>query len=259
MGTAALTLGGVRRGARTRAATADRCLAFDRLGGPVVAVCGLAGGVGATTIALALAHRAAIESRVPVLVADNAGATGGLARLADAASPLSLAGLARLVADGAEPDRVFAELPSGLRLVATGPGNDGTAAPADTRAIVSQAREAHGLVVLDCGTRWLDDAAALDDADTVVWTMAATEAGLRGAPATLARRHSAARTVLVAREFAGVARPSVRSLRALAAQGCERLVLWPDDARIADRPDAHELLEPVLAAIGPILQRGGAR
>src|SRR5436305_1368767 len=51
-------------------------LAFERLGGPLVAVCGLAGGAGTTTLALALARQAARESALPVPPRAAGSATG---------------------------------------------------------------------------------------------------------------------------------------------------------------------------------------
>ena len=68
MGAAAVAarLAQARLAARPRQATCD--LAFDRAGGPVVAVCGLAGGVGSSTLALALSRQAALESCAPVLL-----------------------------------------------------------------------------------------------------------------------------------------------------------------------------------------------
>src|SRR4051812_36549590 len=50
-----------------RSEAAPACgLAFDEPGGPLVAVCGLVGGAGASTLALCLARQAAHESAAPV-------------------------------------------------------------------------------------------------------------------------------------------------------------------------------------------------
>src|SRR4051794_41494591 len=89
-----------------RAATqrdhASACgLAFDQPGGPLVAVCGLAGGAGTSTLALALARQAAHESTAPVLLCETDSSAGGLAAVAHASSRLSLGELATSALSGA--------------------------------------------------------------------------------------------------------------------------------------------------------------
>ena len=93
-------------------------LAFEDRGGPLVAVCGLVGGAGASTLAYLLARRAARYSGTPVLLAELP-ERGGLAALTGAAAPLALRELAHAVEQRLEPDRPFAELAGGLRLVAS--------------------------------------------------------------------------------------------------------------------------------------------
>ena len=61
-------------------------LAFDELGGPLVAVCGLAGGAGTTTLALLLAHQAAVASAAPILLTEADPLRPGLAALSGAAT-----------------------------------------------------------------------------------------------------------------------------------------------------------------------------
>ena len=58
--------------ARQRAASTATLtgLAFDRPGGPVLAICGLAGGAGTTTLAWLLARQAARESAAAVLLCE---------------------------------------------------------------------------------------------------------------------------------------------------------------------------------------------
>ena len=96
-------------------------LAFDEPGGPLIAVCGLVGGAGASTLALCLARQAAHESAAPVLLTELAASSAGLAVLAGQASALSLGGLAQQVADGQTPARAFVELEPRLRLLASPP------------------------------------------------------------------------------------------------------------------------------------------
>lgn len=263
MATAAVTLrfSGARPARRVPAATCG--LAFDRIGGPVVAVCGLAGGAGTSTVALALASRATTESRAPVLLADAAEATGGLAHLAGARSPRPLTDLARLLVDGDAAGDTYTEFASGLRLVAAGPGPAGERDRVDTRAVLVQAREAHGLVVLDCGTKWLDDSAALAEADAVIWTMPATQLGVATARTILDARAApnptAHRELLVAREVAGADRVRVRSLRRVVEDRCDRVVLMRHDPRVATTTARDGALLEVLSAIAPMLHRAAAR
>ena len=109
----------LRTAARSRSTACP--LAFDRTGGPLVAVCGLAGGAGTTTLALMLAREVAAESSAPVLLTELAADSGGLAAATGHAGPASLAALARRVADGEVPQETFVELAPRLRLIATAP------------------------------------------------------------------------------------------------------------------------------------------
>jgi Mrp family chromosome partitioning ATPase len=101
---------------QSEAAVACR-LAFDEPGGPLIAVCGLVGGSGASTLSLCLARQAAHESAAPVLLTELDASSAGLAVFAGQAGALSLRGLAQQVADGQTPARAFVELESRLRLL----------------------------------------------------------------------------------------------------------------------------------------------
>ena len=152
-----------------RAARRDRAiasaLAFDELGGPLVAVCGLAGGAGASTLALLLARQAAASSAAPVLLTEADPLRGGLAALAGHAAPHPLVELAQRVAEDAAPAETFLELEPGLRLVAAAPRRRETPDPEAVRALLGEARAAHGLVIVDCGTTWAADNPTLSDGD----------------------------------------------------------------------------------------------
>src|SRR6059036_52288 len=89
--------------ATNRADSAVAGLAFDEFGGPLVVVCGLAGGAGTSTIALTLARHAAVASTAPVLLTEADARHAGLAVLTGKVSPFPLADLARRVADDAAP------------------------------------------------------------------------------------------------------------------------------------------------------------
>lgn len=252
----AARLAPVRIAARPRAATGD--LAFDRLGGPVVAICGLAGGVGSSTLALALARQAAADSRTPVLLADAAG-TAGLASMAGARSPQSLGAIARALADGDQPKETFIEFPSGLRLIATDPERPTTVETAAVHGLLAQAKEAHGLVVIDCGTAWMANDAALGCASCVVWAMTATASGLSAAQRIVASGlmpHRGAGETLVARHVPGTPGARVRVLRGLARERHSRLVLIAHDERGGLQDPPGEPMLRALAGVAPTLRKG---
>ena len=109
-----------RRAARTPRRQRAGALAFDELGGPLVAVCGLAGGAGTSTLALLLARQAAASERG----ADPAhrgrpAATAGLAVARRPRDAASADRARRQLADRRRPDATtFLELEPGLRLIA---------------------------------------------------------------------------------------------------------------------------------------------
>src|SRR3954453_11885064 len=197
-----------------RSAAAVACgLAFDEPGGPLIAVCGLVGGAGASTLALCLARQAAHESAEPVLLTELDGSSAGLAVLAGQTSALSLCGLAQQLADGQTPERAFVELELGLRLLASPPLHDAETEPEHLRALLREARAAHGLVIVDCGTDWTATGAVLNEASHVIWALPATRAALARAQVLLdsdilpppgAWRELLAATALGRRSSAGV-------------------------------------------------------
>lgn len=248
----------VRHEPRVRPVTCG--LTFDRLEGPVVAICGLAGGVGSSTLAFALARQAASESRMPVLLADAA-ATPGITHIAGSRSPRSLGTLAAALAAGESPDQACVELRGGLRLIATGPERRAAPSPAAIEELLDHAGEAHGLVVLDCGTSWMSSADVLACASHVVWTMAATGSGLRVARDVFASGLAPTTPhgeVLVARHLLGSPRARVRELRHLARRRRCRLVLMAhDEANTRDGTPGEATLR-ALTAIAPTFRRGSA-
>ena len=155
---------------------------------------------------------------------------------------------------GRAPAEPFVEIEPGLRLVASAPGRGADAEPEHLSALLRDARAAHGLVVVDCGTELghgatgarRGDAHPLDRARP-----AETPSRARGccSPATPSPRPGARASSSSRSPRTGARRASVRALRRLAAQRCERLVL----ARYSDavargrprrpvgrpRPDAH--------------------
>lgn len=204
-------------------------LAFDELGGPVIAACGMAGGAGTSTLALTLARCAAAASGAPVLLTEADPVHAGLAALTGTASPHPLVDLACRVADDAAPAHTFAELECGLRLVATHPQTCATPDPAALEALLAEARAAHGLVIVDHGTSWSTASPVVAAATHILWSVPATRVGLARAHAVMTSDAmppaGAAVEVLVATATATRPGTSVRALRRLAARRCERLVL----------------------------------
>lgn len=212
-------------------------LAFNELGGPLVALCGLTGGAGTSTLALLLARQAAAESSAPVLLAEADPLRPGLAALAGCATPRPLIALARELDDDRVPRETFLELAPGLRLIAAVPQACASPSPDAVRALLGQARDAHGLTLVDCGTHWSTGDPVLAAATHMIWTVAATPTGLARAQthltAAMAPTKGRWREMLAATAI--VPRPlvAVRALRQLARGRCERLVLIPHDERLA--------------------------
>jgi hypothetical protein len=248
----------LRRRRASRAAESE-LLAFHRAGGPLVAVCGLAGGAGASTLAYLLARRAARHSTVPVLLAELAG--GGLAAVVGVNSPLGLCELARAVDEDCAPERPFAEA-AGLRLVASAqPGDPGPLPAGALERLLDDARAAHGLVVVDVGQPTASEAERLlAIADHLLLCVPATDAGTRRAELRLAggllRRIAATggRTLVCAATQPG-ARAQVRQLRRLADGRVDRLLLVPHLPQVARGQLDVPAFEPTLAALATILRR----
>ena len=246
------------RAARANRATAYG-LAFDALGGPLVAVCGLTGGAGTTTLALLLANRAARESTTPVLLTEADPARAGLAALTGRATPRSLAALAAHLHDEEAPRDTFAELSTGLRLIAAAAQPAPSVEREDLGALLSEARAAHGLVVVDCGTSWTADSPALSTASHIVWTAPATaSAATRAAHALNAVAPSPGRAweALAVTRITPARAVSVRTLRRIARARCDQLVLIDHDDALATGEQPHETAHArPLTSLAGLLQR----
>jgi Flp pilus assembly CpaE family ATPase len=241
--------------------SASHGLRFDELGGPLVAVCGLVGGSGASTLAFALARQSARESATPVLLTESDTHRGGLAAVAGQTTLLGLPDVARQVADGQTPREPFLELDHGLRLIAAAPRQATPPRPAQLHALLRDARSAHGIVVVDCGAAWPAAHIVISAATHVIWTVTATSAAV--AHARLLMTSDAlptperSREILVATALDRRTRVSVRALRRLADLRCERLVLAPhSDALARGEPaDASLAFGRTLAGIARVLRR----
>src|SRR5215207_4594603 len=236
-----------RRRPASHAASSEQ-LAFHRPGGPLVAVCGLAGGAGTSTLAYLLARRAARHSTVPVLLAElDAG--GGLVALA------------RAVDEERPPERPFTEA-AGLRLVAaTETGAPDPFPTGGLARLLDDARAAHGLVVVDAGQPRAGEAERLlAMADHLLLCVPATAAGVRRAELQLAsgllrRAGSSGNRALVCAATQQGARAKVRQLRRLADGRVDRLLLVPHLPQLAGGELDQPAFEPTLTALATILRR----
>ena len=247
-----------RRRTASHAANSEQ-LAFHRPGGPLVAVSGLAGGAGTSTLAYLLARRAARHSTVPILLAEL-DPSGGLVALAGAAAPLGLCELARAVDEERPPERPFTEA-AGLRLVAsTEAGDPGPLPLGALERLLADARAAHGLVVVDAGQPTAGEAEQLlTMADHVLACVPATAAGVRRAEMQLAggvlrRAGTAASRALVCAVTQPDARVQVRQLRRLADGHVDRLLLVPHLPQLARGELGQPAFEPTLTALATILR-----
>jgi Flp pilus assembly CpaE family ATPase len=254
-----------RRSSRWRTPASDgepfgAALSFRALPGPLLAVAGLSGGAGASVLAYLIAATAATNSRPAVLVADTGGPTGGLAAYASASSPQTLAGLSeRLAADEAIPAAFWGHTDDGLRVLA---GEPQFSVPGDEEAIrrvLSDARAAHALTVVDGGTlARTAEQAALSIATHIAWVLPATASGVARARRVLSRITPLTRPeILVARADPAAGRPPVGDLADLADERRAPLVLMPYLGDVAARPARDLAGDAALAlqAVGGLLHR----
>ena len=144
---------------------------FGATPGALLAVCGLHGGAGTTTVTASLAVAAAgISPQEAVLAVEADARAGELEDRLGVASPCSLEALAELASAGRRPDAPFATRVDGLRVIASEPSAVDRRA-VDIALVLAEARRVHGLVVVDAGAICGDAASAcLTSADIVLWT-----------------------------------------------------------------------------------------
>ena len=221
-------------------------------------MCGLAGGAGATTIAYLVALAAARQMNSPVLVADTGGPSGGLAALAGVEAPRSLPELASHLATGVPlTDGIYATGPAGLRVLGAAPEfTSSWTGPQFTR-IVDDAREAHRLTVIDCGTLGRDvDRSAAAAATHLAWVMPATQRGVTRAEQLLhAAPQMAARELLIARRDVRQSKAPLKQLRRVADERQATLVVVPHVSSL-EHGSVERALEEAQVAIQAI--RGAA-
>jgi Flp pilus assembly CpaE family ATPase len=226
--------------------------------GPLLAVCGLAGGVGTTTLTYLIALAATREWADPVLVADTGGPSGALATYARVEVPRSLPELAEQL-DRGKPlgAGIYATGRDGLRVLASGPDFSSRDLGDPLYPLLAHAREAHGLTVIDCGTltRHAERVVAVA-ATHIAWVLPASRAGLEHGRRILdAAPRLSGKELLVARGDAGHTKAPLRNLRRLAGERRALLVLVPHLSRLArGKVDGavEEAQVPVQAVLGAL-------
>jgi MinD-like ATPase involved in chromosome partitioning or flagellar assembly len=248
---------GLERDTRNAARANDRPVQLA----PLLAVCGLAGGVGATTLAYLVALAAARRWNALVLVADTGGPSGGLAACAGVEAPRSLPELASHLAAGPPPrGGLYAAGPGDVRVLASAPDFT-VASPAkeELARLLTDAREAHALTAIDCGTlaREVDQAVAAA-ASHVAWLTTATPRGVSCARRRLdVAPRLPGKPILVARAETRQPKAPVRELRRIAAERNAPLVLVPHLPELEDRnlDRALEAAQIPIEAILGVLRR----
>lgn len=235
-------------------------LSFDVLGGPVVAICGLCGGAGASTLAYTLAAAAAKSSTQPVFACETSGITGGLGLYARAQPGLSLTEAANQVSMGTPPSGLVVSSPERVRLLASRPALAERCDPDGAERIISEARAAGGLIVLDCGTADHDvDRVALSASSHVFWVIPATASGIaRGEHAIkLLAEFARGRQALVARLERNERAAAVSRLADLAVRWELELILFPhvEDVAQALVEEAIDEAQVALEAMAAVLRR----
>ena len=247
-----------RRPAETRTGT-HRGLAPARAGS-LLAVCGLCGGAGASTLAYLIALAAAGWQPRPVLVGDTGGPSGGLSDYTGVAAPNSLGELAERLAAGQPPGPLFSTTEAGLRVLATTPRLSTGCARAGVELLLEHARGAYGLTIIDCGTLAREaDQIALTIATHIAWVMPATRSGARRARAVLGALDAEIAGVefLVARRDQREPKATLDELKQLARDRRAPLILLPHlpDLSACKPSVALDAAQVPLQAIHGLLQR----
>jgi MinD-like ATPase involved in chromosome partitioning or flagellar assembly len=211
-----------------------------------------------TTLSYLIALAAARQSSEPVLVADTGGPSGGLAACAGVEVARSLGALAEQRAAAVTlGGGIYATGHHGLRVLAAGPEFSSSPAGEQVRRLLVDAREAHGLTVIDCGTlaREAEQTAAAA-ATHVAWMLTATVHGVsRGRRVLEAAPRMDGKELIVARADARHSNAPLRELRRIAVERRAPLVLVPhlaglDADRLAGAGDAAQI--PVQAILGAV-------
>jgi MinD-like ATPase involved in chromosome partitioning or flagellar assembly len=228
--------------------------------GPLLAVCGLSGGAGTSTLAYLIARFIAREQSNPVLVCDTGGPDGGLAHYAGVATPRSLVELAEQVTAGLPAGRVYVTAADGVRVLATGPRFAPGCARDGVKLVLDHARSAHALTVVDCGTLTREaDQIALANASHIAWVLPATPSGVHRGARVLGAvdPYLLGRELVVARRDERQPKTALDELKRLARERDAPLVLVPHlpEVRSAKTDGALDAAQVSLQAIHGVLMR----
>jgi hypothetical protein len=204
--------------------------------GALLAVCGLCGGAGASTIAYLIALAEALSERGDVLVADTGGPTAGIAHYAGVETPRSLSEVSELLAAGLPVAQLLATTCDGLRVLASGPRLAADCARDGLELLLDHARRRYTLTVIDCGTlAGQADQIALSKASHVAWVLPATAGAVDRGRKTLdaLAPHPSGREMLLARHEPSGGRRALRELRDLARDRRAPLILLPSLPELA--------------------------
>ena len=204
--------------------------------GPLLAVCGLCGGAGASTLAYLTALAEARSERGDVLLADTGGPTAGIARYAGVETPRSLSEVSELLAASLPVGQLLATTSDGLRVLATGPRLAADCARDGIELLLDHARRRYTLTVIDCGTLARQaDQIALAKASHVAWVLPATAGAVDRGRKTLdaLAPHPSGREMLLARHKPSDRRRALRELRDLARERRAPLILLPSLPELA--------------------------
>ena len=228
--------------------------------GRLLAVCGLCGGAGASTLAYLVALAAARSDPGSVLVGDTGGPTGGISYYAGVEAPRSLSEVAEQIASGLPTGQLLATTSEGVRVLASGPRFIAECPRAGIEMLLDQARERYALCVIDCGTLSREsDQVALTSASHVAWVLPASTSGARRALRVLdaITPTPPGHEVIVARHDGTAGAPPLRELKRLAACRGGTLVLLPrlPDLATGDVAAALDTAQVSLQAIQGVLAR----
>jgi hypothetical protein len=235
-------------------------LAFHSSPGPLLVVAGLVGGAGTSTLAYLIAASAAAETGAPVLLADTGGPTATIARYSYTQSRWTLPDISERVAAGERvPGPFWADGPYGLRVLAGEPQYTVQGNPDAIRRILTDARAAHALSVIDAGTLARPaDQAALSAATHIAWVLPASHGGVERGRHALSKISQLSRPeILIARHDPSGKRAQLPALSALSESRRAPLVLMGSLGGLTARPwrEQAQHASVTLQAIGGLLQR----
>lgn len=243
--------------------------AIDPAGAPVVAVCGLSGGAGTSTVAMMLAYASAEQKSGEVLLADLGGPSSSIAAYLSKCGPHSLASAAnahRAGLFGEDGETPFAEITRTLLLLAREPGlaDDQITDAEDPYLydLLVDAQEDHFATFIDCGRlEQPAEIAVAEHATHLVWVTSAAPSAARRARAALNSLpfKGARDSFLIVRvgPDGQIGDQAERDIRIAADLAEASVVMMPDAGDIVAQglgKTARNALRPLKATLGRIFE-----